>query len=362
MKKILLLIDSLCSGGAQRQLVTLSVLLKNRGYKVEIIDYWDIDFYDNSLIDNNIAFEHCIEKGAINILLRFRREIGKRKPDVVIAYLEHPSLIAVVSRLTLPQCHFRLIVSERNTTQILTRADRLRFNLYRFADAVVPNSFSQADFIYKHYPFLAEKTKVITNCLDTTRFSPSDAEKPFCDTFKFIVVGRVVEQKNPLRFLRAIAKVKKNNPWRAFTVDWYGTPYPEEYYKECLALRKTLGLDDIVAFHPATNNIIDCYHQSDVFILPSIYEGFPNVLCEAMSCGLPVIASAVCDNPAILDGGKTGLLFDPMSVDDMAEKISSVLSMSQSELKHKSELSRKAAMDKFSQEKFIETYIALIEE
>lgn len=361
MKKILLLIDSLCSGGAQRQLVTLALLLKKKGYEVEIIDYWDIDFYDKFLMENDIQFEHCVAKGTINILFRIRHEINRRKPDIVISYLDNPSIIAVVSRLTLPRCRFKLIVSERNTTQTINRAVRIRFNLFRFADAVVPNSYSQAQFIYTHFPFLEKKTKVITNCLDTSLFAPLEIEESYNEKMRFIVVGRVVEQKNPLRFLEAIEKVKRDNPTRKFTVDWYGTPYPEKYFQECLDLRKSHGLEETVFFHPATNDIIDCYRHSDVFILPSIYEGFPNVLCEAMSCGLPVIASSVCDNPAILDEGKTGLLINPMSVEDMATKISSVLLMSQNELKSLSILSRKAALDKFSQEKFIESYIELIE-
>lgn len=360
MKKILLFIDSLCSGGAQRQLVGLAHLLKDRGYDVEIIDYWDIDFYDEYLKKNNIKFEHCVAIGKLNIIHRIRKEIKKRNPDIVISYLEHPSVVASLIKLSLPFSKFKLIVSERNTSQSNGRPEKLRFNLFRFTNAIVPNSYSQYEFIKDNYPFLSNKTIPITNYLDTDKFSPQEkAEKNAVR--RFIVVGRIVEQKNPLRFLQAIAKVKNRYPKNKFKVDWYGNPYPESYFEECLKLKHDLDLDNVVYFHPPTNEIIAEYRKSDVFLLPSIYEGFPNVLCEAMSCGLPVAASAVCDNPSILDNGHVGVLFDPLSVDDMADKIANLLLASDEDLKSMGKRSRATALEKFTQEKFINSYISLIE-
>lgn len=364
MKRILLLIDSLYSGGAQRQIVGLAKLLKEKGYEIKLADYWNHDFYDQFLRDNGIEFEHRVAKGKLKIFNSIRTLIRDFKPDVVICYLEHSSSIACAIKYLHLTSTFRLIVSERNTTQILGRADKIRFRLFQLAaDVVVPNSHSQAKFITKHFPKLASKTVTITNYIDTEKFCPLEKcrENISKRPIRFIVVGRVVEQKNPIRFLEAISLVKNKRPNASFVVDWYGMPYPQEYFDTCLKLKDQLGLKDIVRFNPPTQKIISEYRQSDVFILPSIYEGFPNVLCEAMSCGLPTAASAVCDNPMILNQGKSGLLFDPKSVDDMADKIIQFLDMTNSQLKEMGRRSRDAAVQKFSRDKFINAYISLIE-
>lgn len=360
--KILLLIDSLYSGGAQRQIVNLANLLNKKGFEVKLVDYWDYDFYDGYLNAHSIPFEHRTAKGKFNIFRSIYKVIQEFSPDVVISYLEHSSMIASAIkflRLTKP---FRLIVSERNTTQELKKTDLIRFKLFQVAaDTIVPNSFSQTDFIKRHFPKLSRKIVTITNCIDTDKFIPCESSADTDSSLlRFIIVGRVVAQKNPLLFLQALSKVKQLRPEKNFIVDWYGQPYPKEYFDECLKLRADLNLEKTVYFYPPSQEIIKEYQKSDVFILPSIYEGFPNVLCEAMSCGLPVMASAVCDNLAILDNGALGYLFDPLSVDDMAQKIIMVLDMERKELKAMGKNNRRVALEKFSMNRFIDSYSSLL--
>ena len=362
--RVLLLIDSLYSGGAQRQLVGLAVLLKENGYNVKVADYWNYDFYDDFLIEHDIEFEHRVAKGKLNIFKSILSLIRDYKPDAVICYLEHSASIACIIKLLHLTESFRLIVSERNTTQRVKFEDFVRFTLFRLAaDVVVPNSRSQTEFIKKYFSGISRKIVTITNFLDTEIFRPDESykrENPNNRPLRFIVVGRVVKQKNPLLFLRAVAIARRLRPDKKFFVDWYGQPYPPLFFETCLNLKNNLGLDNIVKFYSATNDILSEYQSSDIFILPSIYEGYPNVLCEAMSCGLPVAASSICDNPDILENGDIGLLFDPYSVEDMASKIISFLDMSDTDLMHMGEKSRKAAILKFSKEKFIKTYMSLL--
>ena len=81
MKRILLYVDELGSGGAQRQIVALARLLKSKGYNVRLVDYWDNTFYDNELTQLGIPFYHANVKGKWNIIKpAFCREFrnGKR--------------------------------------------------------------------------------------------------------------------------------------------------------------------------------------------------------------------------------------------------------------------------------------------
>lgn len=357
MKKILLFTDVLCSGGAQRQLTTLAVLLKDKGYQVSTLDYWDNPFYDEYLTNNDVPFVHKPTVGKLNIIKMFIAHVNELQPDVVIAYMEHPSIVACIGKFFAKK-KYKLIVSERNTTQSLTRNDKLRFFLFRFADYIVPNSHSQYNFISEHYPNLVNKTKTITNVIDTKKFSPVETKQKN-ENFTFVVVARVVEQKNVLRFIEAVRLAHQKN--KTFVVNWYGAPYPESYFKKCIELVAQYGLEDVLVFHDPTREIVKVYQQADAFILPSIYEGFPNVLCEAMSCGLPVIASAVCDNPNILCDERCGFLVNPLKPESIAEAMEKILKLREEARKIMGNASRKHIESYFSAESFANSYIELIE-
>lgn len=359
MKRILLYTDILCPGGAQRQLVELSRLLKKRDYDVSILDYWDNTFYDDYLTKLRIPFKHTNSKGTLAIIWALIKHILSSKPDVVIAYLPNPTIAACIAKFLLPFRKFKLIVSERNTSQENGRAEKIRFNLFRVADYVIPNSYTQYNFIISHYPFLKAKTRVITNYVDTNRFCPASAKDGKDDSVrKCIVVGRIVEQKNVIRFIEAIKLVKDS--YSNFVVDWYGNPHPAEYYEKCNNLIKEYELEEYIRFHPAVNNIEVKYQESDIFILPSIYEGFPNVLCEAMASGLPVAVSNVCDNPKIMKDGVNGVTFDPYDIEDMYNKILIILSMPKDDVVIKGVASKHIIEKNFSEITFINKYLSLL--
>jgi len=358
MKKILLFTDILGSGGAQRQLVTLAFLLKQRGYDVFLLDYWNSDFYDDKLTKGGISFKHNHTVGKINIIRMFVHEVKRYRPDAVISYMENPSLIACVGKI-LCRSHFHLIVSERNTTQTDDFRTRLRMHFFRLANYVVPNSFSQTNFIRQHYPFLRSKLYTITNCVDTDYFSPKEFDYSQNVIPRILVVARVVEQKNVLRFIEAVGKLHKKG--YEFTVDWFGDPHPLEYFELCKSKLIEWRIDTIFKFYPATKNIVEEYRKTDIFVLPSIYEGFPNVLCEAMSCGLPVLAGKVCDNSIIVPNEECGLLFDPFNVDDIFDKLEYMLLMNENQLIEMGRTGRFHIVHNFSIDDFVKKYVKLID-
>lgn len=169
MRKILLFTDSLGAGGAQRQLVGLASMLHEGGYQVKVCYYHSIDFYKDFLDSSGVKNElipnaSIIYKRIFAIFKYFKRE----KPDWVIAYQEIPSLIACISKLLGGKYH--LIVSERNTTQHIGINEHVRFFLYRLADAIVPNSYSQEEFLRRHYPWMSKNLHTITNFVDLKKF------------------------------------------------------------------------------------------------------------------------------------------------------------------------------------------------
>ena len=356
--KTLCLIDRLGYGGAERQLIGLAILLKQKGYDVEIATYHDFDFSTKDLEANNVRLHRIRQKGnPLTKLLAVRRLINKQKYDVVIAYKSGVTMLACILKMMGGQ--FRLIVSERNTTQVLTKREKLKFWLYKYANFVVPNSYAQAEYIKGHYPSLANKTFAITNFTDTEHFSPADSAVNQVPVI--LTTARVAKQKNVLVYLEAARKVKEKGLNVRF--QWYGNDQigEEEYVRKCKETITTLDIADMFEFHPATSHILSVYQQCDIFCLPSLYEGFPNVLCEAMSCGKPVVCSRVCDNERIVDEGENGLLFDPKSANDIAEKLEKMMQMPKDRLEQWGKSSRKLAVEKFSEESFVNQYITLIE-
>ena len=112
-------------------------------------------------------------------------------------------------------------------------------------------------------------------------------------------------------------------------------------------------------FYKSERDIVKCYHSADVFCLPSIYEGFPNVVCEAMSCGLPILCSNVCDNPMIVKGDINGYLFD-CDADSIAMSIERILVSNKSDVDMMAAKSRERAIQLFGSEQFVKRYMNLI--
>lgn len=356
MKKIICLIESLGSGGAERQLSGLAVLLKQHGYNVEVWYYSPRHFYSKDLEKENVKFRYIPEaENKYKRLGVIRKELLKAKPDTVITYLNTPSIIGCISKITGGK--FNLIVSERNTTQNLGITDRIKFFLYRFADHIVPNSFSQGEFIERHYPNLKNKIKCITNFVDTNKFSPNLNKEPNTKT-RILTVARIMPQKNVINYIKAIKKVAEIG--LNFEVCWFGSSTSQEYFEECCQTIVEHGLKDTFKFYPATTNIIEEYHKSDIFCLPSIYEGFPNVVCEAMCCGLPIICSDVSDNSRIISNGVNGFLFDPNNVDNMTEIIGKIVATSPQQIESMRLSSIELSRTQFSTKVFVDKYIDLI--
>lgn len=356
MKRILCLIDSLASGGAQRQLVGLAALLHKKGYKVKVITYYNLAFYLSSLNENQIDYEFIsCGRGLMSRLIKINKAIKSFSPDVVISYLDTPNILTCILKLCRPK--WKLIVSERNTTQTLNARDKIKFFLYKHADSIVPNSYSQDEFISANFPHLKEKCTVITNFVDTKIFCPVE-NKEEGDVVRIIGVGRVIHQKNIPILIEALKIVHEKG--YNVRVDWYGNRF--EAYDECVNLITQYSLANRFEFHDPFNPIVNKYHESDIFVLPSFYEGFPNVLCEAMACGLISIASDVCDNGRIIKDGDSGFLFPSGDANKLAECIQKVLELSKEQLWTMSETSRSRAVKMFSEETFFRKYISLIEQ
>lgn len=356
-KKIICLIESLASGGAERQMTYLATELKKAGYDVEVWTYYPSDFYLPILQENHVTYRYIPEAtDKHKRILVLRRELRQANPEVVIAYLDAACMAACMIKAQ--GARFQLIVSERNTTQRLTLKERLKFACYRFADYIVPNSYTQGKFIEEHYHNLKNKVTVITNFVDTDQFVPQHIETND-PAPRIMVVGRIMPQKNPLMLMKAVKQLQDKGI--DIHVNWYGSAINNDYHQQCINMVKDLQIESSFHFVVPTQNIAQEYPKHDIFCLPSIYEGFSNVLCEAMSCQLPVVCSNVCDNPVIVADESNGFLFNPTDADDIALQLEKMISLPVAQRKQIGANNRKRIQQTFSRQTFSQRYISLID-
>lgn len=349
------MIDALGPGGAERQMTGLATMLHEEGHQVTVVYHEPKHFFADQIRSAGVDVHNLAS--AANSKKRvweYRKFIKALHPDVVIAYLQGACITACLVKAS--GLKFKLIVSERNTNQSKNWRDTIRFNLFRLADFVIPNSYSQEHFIKENFTFLSKKTKTITNFVDTDKFVPGE---PHERNNLIVVAATIWPSKNTIGLIEALSVLKEKG--LHFKVKWFGKVADKsEYSNKCDNLIKELGLQDYIELLDKTKDILAEYQKADFFCLPSFYEGTPNVICEAMSCGLPIICSEVCDNARYVRDGENGFLFDPKDIRNMADIIEKAIQTTSSYYDTMQENSRIIALKLFSTITFVEKYQKII--
>ena len=180
----------------------------------------------------------------------------------------------------------------------------------------------------------------IPNGVETGRFIPID--RPANPKVKILFIGRLIPRKGFDRVVHALPKVRELAQV-PFEVEVVGTG---KYRQELDELGEQLGVSDLIRYVGMVpyDQLEKSYQYADVFVLTSLSEGMPSVILEAMGCGLPVIASNVGGNNEIVHEGKNGYLIAGNNIDDLAEKLSTLINDKNLRL-HMGEKSRAYAME-----------------
>lgn len=364
MKTITVIGDSLSSGGAEHQLSMLMNMLVERGYSVTYADFGEApDHYSLSEKVNRVKIG--LRKKLFLKLLLLEIYLLFVKTDVVIAFSQRLSVLALLPALFRPK--IKVISSERNFT--IGTPDKFekilcKTNLYRRASYIVPNSHSQGRYLSQKMPKLADKIHVINNYTDPQiyKFSPIPAN----NIVKIGVFCRFEEQKNFHRFLFAIAQLVQIG-FTNFHVYWYGNhifsnEIQIDYFETGLRIIRDYKLEQFVSINEPTSDVPNVIPSFDVMSLPSLHEGFSNSISEYICCGRPVICSDVSDNSVMVHEGENGFLFNPMDVKSIVDAFVKYFSLSNEARKQMGERSREIAESLFNKERFINSYINLIEE
>tara|TARA_R110000824_G_scaffold288508_3_gene476791 strand:- start:125501 stop:126649 length:1149 start_codon:yes stop_codon:yes gene_type:complete len=317
--KILCVIDSLGSGGAQRQMSYLVAGLKQKSHQVELFLYHPGQNHFRSDIDNYEIPIHEVPRSghkgfSISVLWSLFRQ-SRQGFDAIISFQPTANIYSVMANVLNFRC--KLIICERSAWAAPRgRIKRLLSWCAAIgANHVVCNSYSHAAHLSQLF-CMSRRVHAIWNGYPKLPIM----ERGQCisgQLQEILIASRVSPEKNGLRLLEALALFFARNGWIP-RVSWAGRKETDEssqnYYR---VMEEFLTRNPVIASNwnwlGEVKDIQQLYAESDVLILPSLYEGLPNVVCEAMMTGCPVIASNVCDHPKLLGVEERGLLCDPLS-------------------------------------------------
>jgi len=214
----------------------------------------------------------------------------------------------------------RYKIPETAQHQIIRLTETMLRTAYKYTDLIVPVSGS---YIPPELELGAERRKIriVSNGIDAQRFVPDLSSNGTCPVVG--CVARVVPIKGQLTFIKACKKVLEN--YKASFVIVGDIQDDPAYYKQCKALIDELGLTEDIKFVGYSDNLLEWYHKVDVFVLPSLWEGIPLALLEAMSCGLPCVCTAVGGVRDIISDSGVGYIVPPDDPDSMSARITQLL-------------------------------------
>lgn len=229
----------------------------------------------------------------------------------------------------------------------------LRRKIMRDARKVVANSEGLRKLSERADPI---PVTVIPNGVDTAAFGT--LRRLPSEVYRFLFVGRLNTQKNVALLLSALAELRAGAALPFLLTIIGDGPLAGALHTQATAL----GLDDVVRWLPwqVRDAMPACYAAADCMVNPSLYEGMPNVVLEAMASGLPVLASRVAGNVDIVEDEVTGLLFESGDCASLATAMKRAMSDRAAAVAW-GEVGRARASERFSWAAAAGAYLELIE-
>jgi glycosyltransferase involved in cell wall biosynthesis len=257
--------------------------------------------------------------------------LRQEKIDVVYDRTYHMTLITAPATRRTQTARVSVIVADprldidTNRERFRTIKRRLLKRAYRTADRVLTVSDGVRQAAMDYYDLPAERTATLYNFFDIERIDrlmaeplpPVEQKQP--GRFEIVAAGRLHPQKGFADLLAAVRELVHDRNQRQIHVRILGTGALES---ELLAYIAQHNLQSHVTLAGFRANPLPYFRQADLFCLPSLYEGMPNALVEAMLCRVPVLAADCPSGPReILQDGRLGQLIAPADPRALADAI-----------------------------------------
>lgn len=331
--RIAFVIPGLGPGGAERIASLLCNFWAAQGHSVTLITFEAVDALPFYSLHQRVAIRRLetpagrlglATKLATNVrrVRRLRKLLRELRPDTIVAFTTDANVVSLCAAcgLGLP-----VVISERNQPERpgLGHAHNLaRTICYRYASAAVVQTEQIADWFRTRFRI---PVHVLPNPVQLdTGSDPHNSPGPRGEGRDRILVsvGRLTSQKGFDILIKSFAKLAAKHP------DWRLVIYGEGPDRTVLEkLRVDSMCSDRISLPGLTSDVQAVLENASLFVLPSRFEGYPNVLLEALSVGLPVVAT---DCPGgtreILADGTYGMLVPPDDVQAMTTALDTMMS------------------------------------
>jgi GalNAc-alpha-(1->4)-GalNAc-alpha-(1->3)-diNAcBac-PP-undecaprenol alpha-1,4-N-acetyl-D-galactosaminyltransferase len=312
--KIFFIVSSLNAGGAQRVISLMANYWADLNHNLTILTisndkiFYDFDPKINIIklgLDGSPGSIISGLKANITRIKAIRGELISVKPDIVISFLTQTNIIATIACKSLGT---PIIISERNNPSKEDSSkiwEIARYITYRSSDLLVV----QTEHVKQFFNNFGVNIEIIPNPVRTINIINAKKEKII------LAAGRLTHQKGFDLLIKAFAEISSKE-WRLIILG--DGPERENLNRQLSGS----GLENRVQMPGLVKDIDTFFSQASIFVLSSRFEGFPNVLCEAMAAGLPCISFDCNTGPSdIIDQNINGILVENENKNELSNTI-----------------------------------------
>lgn len=306
--------------GAEIMCENLLYELKKMGHKVVAVSLYNYKSpITERLVNAGIKVTYLNKKSGLDIsmILKMSKFLKREKPDVV--HTHRYVMQYVIPAAILSGVKKRVHTVHNIAVKENGKSARILAKIFYHKCHVIPVALSNLvkETIIEEYKIPDKKVPVVFNginlshCMSKTSYGADD-------TFTIIHIGRFAQAKNQMALVQGFEIFHKNYENTKLQLIGEG-----ELKAQVQNYTKIHKLDGCVEFMGLKDNVYPFLNGADVFALPSLYEGIPMTLIEAMGCGLPIVSSPVGGIPDMLKNEESALLVEgnPENISDAFERL-----------------------------------------
>lgn len=307
--RVCFLAGTLGQGGAERQLFYLLKTLREQGATVQLLSLTRGEFWESPIAELGVDVRWVGQaQSRLTRLASITREVKAFRPDILQSQHFYTNLYAVGAARLLKIREIGALRCD-GSSEVAGHGRALGTLSLRWPRVIAANSQAAID-----YAVQAGRPKTslffLPNAIDATQFFARNGNaQPSSGVVRLLAAGRLEEQKRLDRLIRLLAQLRRQSPVPFRVVIAGDGPLRSQLERQAAEA----GLSDLVEFRGLVREMKTAYHEADIFLLTSDFEGTPNVVLEAMASGLPVLATNVGGVPDVVEHGVTGFLAAPQA-------------------------------------------------
>ncbi|MEX0719970.1 MAG: glycosyltransferase [Balneolaceae bacterium] len=352
-RNILIVSPSLNVGGIGRHLSVFAESFNNMGHEVKMLSCLnEKKFYKVSDDIEVHRFPHKRKRGIIGkisfyplLISYIRKKIRDIRPDFILVFGDLFNPLVLLSALG---TNIPVFIGD------MTSPDYDYGKLHRILKKVL---YPQSAGIVCQTKFAETyKKKEFGNKINTIVLDNPIREVQEHDVDKeniILYVGRFAREKAPDRLIKAFSLMEDKQGWKLVMAG------DGPMLEEMKALAASLGVKEETSFLGKVKNLDKLYAKASIYVLPSVLEGFPNALCEAMIAGLPVVCFDGFPSDEIINNGHDGIIIKNGDIEELSLQLKRL--MNDEELRQKLGNNAKEIRSRLDKEKITRTLLSFME-